>query len=132
MIELTPEFVEATLTEIVDEYGYSYVYVPQSGPGGDCSYVHGDDSYEEFVPGCLVGHFFHRIGVMDLDDMGNSTRNASADAKELTNYFQKKNLVSVSDDRVPDMLYAAQYRQDLGHAWGEALGAAVNVKNEER
>ena len=132
MIELTTELVETTLTEIVDEYGADYVYKPLSV--GDCAYVHpgGPSDAEAFVCGCLVGQFYNRIGVMDLEEVGNdSLMNTSMDAKELTSEYVKRGEIVVKDPKAVEMLYAAQYRQDRTDTWGHALRDAITEKNRD-
>lgn len=114
MIDLTPMKALELLREVVAEYGEDYVYTnPYGAKGGEtddfgepvsCFYVHSDK------PGCIAGHALHRAGLT---------------LERLT--YWESSAVDFIDD-VPEatggLMREAQFSQDHGGTWGQALAAA--------
>lgn len=137
MIELTTELVKDTLTEIVEEFGADHVYVPEHGMGQDCAYVHlnGSDIPEDYTVGCLIGHFYNKLGILDIEEVGEDNKiNTSSDARQLTNLYERRKSISITGEdgkKAARMLYLAQYSQDRGHEWGRALRYAIDSASDE-
>ena len=101
--------VITTLRAVVAERP-DYVYTnPFPDDAGTCRYVHGD------TPGCLVGHVLHRLGVPLEELSRHEGKNACSVAADL--------LDGISSD-ASWAIEHAQFRQDLGDTWAEALKAA--------
>ncbi|MCW2496365.1 hypothetical protein [Jatrophihabitans sp.] len=102
--------VRALLVRAVEEKGADYVYVNPDGAiaaGGNVSCFNYDP--ETFEPSCIVGHVLHYMGV-DLRTVGRH------DTAQHSCYGRVEGSARAA-------LYAAQFVQDDGGTWGEALVA---------
>jgi len=120
MIQLTVDNVLRTMEEVVSEYGADYVYRTDSSV--QCVYV------ADGEPSCLVGHVLHRLGVPTeaLFHLGDRS-GVSQDAKGLVHALVREGYaapVPSSPFGPIAVLMEAQWRQDTGSTWGEALAAA--------
>lgn len=108
------ETVLATLREVVAEspdYVYSNPVPSDERPDPDmsCMYVHGD------VPGCLIGHVLHRLGV-PLGELAKREGGAA--------YIVADDFLRGVSGGVLSRLDFAQGAQDSGKTWRDALIAA--------
>lgn len=106
--DLTPGIVTPIIRQVVAEYGTDYIYkADERHPeryGVDCYYQ------ENGQPSCIVGHVLDRAGVEYepyWDDEGEDALTVLENAPE----------------DLAQALQHAQYAQDDGHTWGEALTA---------
>ncbi|MFJ8818180.1 hypothetical protein [Amycolatopsis thermoflava] len=105
------------LREVVAERGADTVYQPvrlgasrpDRAPLPNCVYAHNG------APSCLVGHALHRAGV-PVEDLAKMT----GQIDELSWWPES---LDVGSDAV-EVFLAAQYAQDEGSPWGDALAAA--------
>lgn len=135
MIEITRNSAIELLEEIVAEYGKGHLYRAEVTEdrrkfSTSCYYVHNTPTDasggSEYVrPGCIVGHFLHRLGV-PLDDL---ERHEGSAVDFVLDHLQGEGIL-YSEDGVLNILREAQTSQDLGNYWGEALGSAKRCKAE--
>lgn len=107
------------LTESLVKLDPDFVYKDPDGKSGasaSCMYVHA--SQKGIVPGCLVGAVLHKAGI-PLDVLSRYDDN-NHPAELLLDSLSNFGLLE-GDSNVSDFLQNAQYAQDLGHTWGEAL-----------
>jgi hypothetical protein len=110
------------LREVVAEHGTETVYqqVPVMGSDGSerlmCVYAH------DGQPSCLIGHALHRAGVT-VDELAA----LQGVADELDDVLPAR--VDL-DPLAESVFYAAQFLQDDGSPWGEALTAAEEAAVE--
>jgi hypothetical protein len=119
-MQITDDDVIRTLREVVAERP-DYVYErPAHMHGGlpSCLYVHYTEAGER-EPGCIVGQVLHRLGV-PLETLERHEGHTAA-------YVATDAVGSMSDD-IARILDTAQYRQDEGKTWGEALADALSGK----
>jgi hypothetical protein len=107
---ITDEKIMATLREVVAERPEFIYQKPPASEGhiAVCRYVHGD------VPGCLIGHVLHRLGV--------SLETLSVHEGQPAQYLA--GTLDIGGDAVRWALGAAQEAQDGGSTWHEALACA--------
>jgi hypothetical protein len=107
---ITDEKIMATLREVVAERPEFIYQKPPASEGRVpvCRYVHGD------VPGCLIGHVLHRLGV-SLETL---SVQEGQPAQHLTE------TLGIGGDAVRWAMGAAQSVQDSGSTWSEALAGA--------
>jgi hypothetical protein len=127
-VTLTIADAKRVAHEVVAEFGEDYLYPRQ--PTGDmlendmgeevpetaCLYVHADDKGRP-IPGCLVAHVLHRLGV-PLDEMGARENTA---AMNLVHALQRAQVVLMADNHVDHYLNDIQSQQDEGGTWGQAI-----------
>ena len=115
------------MAEVVTEYGREYVY--RKPAYGSCLYVHTwhRDGKAIDVPGCLIGHVLHRLGVslaeLAATDSGGTLTNEDGDMLDsgISDYGHRLGL----HETTVDVLSRAQGLQDIGYRWGHAYDAAV-------
>lgn len=119
------------LRAAVELKGEDYVYTNPNGEmatidGGitDCFYV--DESGDDAVPSCIVGHVFHAMGIPVLDMLKIEGSSVNSD---VTEDLLRDNSIQVTP-RATRLLYSAQDLQDSGHTWGEAVDDAVRYASE--
>lgn len=118
----TQEDVNKVLGEIVAEYGKDFKYDRpgrdvEGDPTGPCYYVH-KDAEGTCRPGCIIGHLLFRLGLINLNEVINTSSNSIRAGeflarKGLTGRFTRGAL------RFMDEVQAVQDR--VGATWGEAL-----------
>jgi len=124
MINVSSQQVIDTVRALVAERP-DYVYTGDGEgyvPGeSSCYYVH-EQSDGTKVPGCLVGHALHALGV-PLDVLEEYEGTSAHAAAEQT--------LSISDSatRTLSFLSVAQEWQDRGAPWGNALAVAEQGAN---
>jgi hypothetical protein len=107
---VTAEQFRTTTREVVAERPtYVYAIPPTDDPEEDfCKYVHGD------VPGCVIGHVAHRLGV----PLAELAKREGASAPEiLAEFFGLEGSVASFASEV-------QWRQDSGMTWADSLAHA--------
>lgn len=110
-MEITDETIVATLKAVVAERPeHRYVQPATAGREPGCLYVHGD------VPGCLVGHVLHRMGVPLRELLRHEFSTASEVLEALDTDIS---------ERVGAFLDNVQGDQDSGATWGDALASYV-------
>ena len=106
----TVEDIRTSMQKIIDVEGEDFVYVipnqEELGSHAACLYVHDDK------PSCLIGRVLHDLG-MSLEDL---SQYEGQDASMPAEAF------GVSE-HVADALTTAQFVQDTGETWGDALAA---------
>jgi hypothetical protein len=119
MTTLTKNAVTETLKSLLAEKGEDYIY---PGAGRHCTYSEGDGA-----PSCIVGHvvaaldteMFERIVEVERYD-GESW----SAAQMFSEGFGDDRIVVSTDSKVLAVaLQAAQYVQDTGASWGNAVKA---------
>lgn len=110
MRKLTLESIAESLDRLVATKG-DECYMPPSGPGGDCHYVHSTEDGLE--PGCMWGQVFvdHEY---DYDQLSHWEGNAIRGI--LRDYVD-----SDLDGRVREAAMYAQEVQDKGHTYYQAV-----------
>lgn len=104
--DLTEEIVTPIIRELVSEFGADYVYKEEEreiDDGIDCYYQ------QDGKPSCIVGHILDRAGVRydpEWEGVG------------VESILRAEGLYALGF-----ALGAAQYEQDNGHFWGQALKA---------
>jgi hypothetical protein len=121
-IKVTGDAVISTLREVAAERP-DYVYeAPEAQREGllYCFYVHNDGEAGVEVPGCIVGHVLHRLGV-PLDSLAqHEGKGAHVVAEEF---------LEIQGDLTRDAEFAlceAQGNQDTGRPWGESVAIALD------
>lgn len=106
--KITREQLDATLEEVVAEYGEDYIYESPDGTG--CKYIelNGDGSIDG--PGCLIGHALVALGV-DPEYL------KSGDALG----YGARSLNVWADAQVAQYAVNIQQRQDVGDTWGVSV-----------
>lgn len=118
MRELTRENVSEALAKLVERFGRDYVYVPPSGPQGDCVYF--CTTVDGLEPSCLWGHV--------LTDLGMSYAELETHKdKSLRNLLRD---IGVTDDGLRRAAMRSQSLQDTGSTWGVAYDAFKRKLNE--
>lgn len=111
-MKISAEAVEQALNAVVDEHGEGYLYQYEDSL---CKYRHRDGK-----PGCLVGHVFDRLGVLDElvgdDDYLNG---------ETVDTLRMSRSASAwpFDQATTEALCDAQTYQNTGGTWGVAREA---------
>ncbi|WP_103529497.1 hypothetical protein [Streptomyces sp. SM12] len=118
-IRVTDDEVMRVLREVVAERP-EFVYTNPSGESGNpgvntptCFYVHGE------VPGCVIGHLLHRLGVPLAVLRNLEHDHASAVIDEV---------MEGVTDAVVLALTGAQAAQDHGNPWSVALERAEAIR----
>ena len=109
--EIGREQVIRELTEIVEAKGSDFVYKRPTGRSGCAYFFNGK-------PSCIVGHWMYRQGVHKIIPHANYLRFSRRLAREFG---------LILDRDAAEVLKVAQYWQDRGAAWGEALETAIEV-----
>lgn len=112
----TPEEVDAAIEEVVAEAGEGYIY---DGWKEQCLY--GVRTVEGTIPSCLVGRVVHR-----LDHEGFYLLRESS-----TFSSQPDTIVTRFTDDCVWALQQAQWAQDHGWTWGNALRVYNKVRYED-
>lgn len=119
-INVTDVQVIAALREVVAESPERVYEAPPTMPtlpgGTSCFYVH--RTAEGAVPGCLVGHVLHRLGV----PLSELEKWEGAGAQDPT--LATLNILGDNDEYAVRMLVEVQSTQDNGAPWGTALSLA--------
>ena len=122
-MRITQAELVAKLQELVEEKGSDFLYqnpygIPLGDQGG-CLYVHHNSEEGESEPGCIAGHFFHRMGVplSALADV--EGKSARCVASQVAPEYG-----IVLDGEAITALARAQRVQDSGRPWGKSLEAA--------
>ena len=108
---LTAKEARELLLRAVNQRGPAYVYERNPANAHACVYfnAHGQ-------PSCLIGQMISYLGIGPFDF--GSKRNRSTTATELV-----RSLFPDTEPLVLNALRQAQYVQDTGKTWGEALAA---------
>jgi len=125
---LNIEKAQELIDSAVAEHGADYVY-PNSGPGGQCTYVdefragHSDPDAEVVLSkGCIVGHAFINAG-FDMQKLYESGVNDDG-SNALLQYLEEVGFISGYDEDARVFLAATQRSQDYGKTWGESVEKA--------
>lgn len=119
--ETTRTHVEAIVTQYGEDFKYVRPGVDEYGEAaGSCAYVH--DVNGEFVCGCIIGHLFNRLGLIDLESLYGTVSNqigVGSLARELglTEQFTGKAMYF--------MKALQEYQDQNGTTWGRALREAT-------
>lgn len=108
---LTVERARELLVAAIEEKGADYVYPESEKAFNSCMYLT-YEGQQPTGPSCLVGDVLIRAGV-ELNAIINVEGKSAWNAVPL--------LIPSTDERVVAALDAAQYEQDAGGTWGEAL-----------
>lgn len=115
-----PEVLVA-LEAAVAERGADYVYDYGSTPSGNCVYVGSDGT-----PSCIVGVALSKLGV-SVETLKAEGQTGAAGGRTPFNAIaigSRSDLAALLTPAAVNVLAAAQFRQDSGESWGEALNAA--------
>lgn len=141
MIEITADLVQRELSNIVAAAAPNYRYkdhfnvcrnylTPTQAVDGksesSLSLLWGERPTDEnAVPGCIVGQFFHVLGIK-YSECGNQ------DVRSSISQIQRNRTDVTITKTAFLMLAIAQAVQDAGGTWGEAQAAAFRVRMEMR
>lgn len=106
------------LVRAIHEKSPEYVYERPDGPNSGCKYFRRDAAGKPVAPSCIVGHVLTYLGVEDAREGVNADRVIRDSGFTLS-------------PRVATLFSAAQFRQDGGTPWGEAVLVAKKTATEE-
>lgn len=123
MIEITRHSAIQGLSALVEEKGEGFVYTQHTGREGtkQCRYVHNG------AADCMIGQFLAAQGI-PLERLAEADKIyawSGAPASELIDSLINEGLV-IASDGATNVLAAAQFAQDGGMTWGEALREAIS------
>ena len=106
---LTEETVTATILELLDEFGWDYVY-----PENRCTYADADGN-----PSCFVGHIIYRLDPEAFDKI----RSVEADQGSMDVCdLNERGYIDI-DWRLANAVNSLQSEQDNKKTWGNAYQA---------
>lgn len=119
------ETIRTHIEAIVETYGDDFKYVrpgvdEYGEASGSCAYVHSVDG--EFVCGCIIGHLFHRLGLISLESLYDTTANqigVGGLARELGLHEE------FTGKAMYFMKALQEYQDQNGTTWGHALREAT-------
>jgi hypothetical protein len=105
------------LVSAVEEKGREYID-PHADAVDGCVYRNDDGT-----PGCIVGHVFYELGILDEIVDGERASRAPGTSETGNNDVQVKLLDNFLTGPGVDLLEIAQGVQDVGATWGTAITA---------